>query len=374
MALTVSIPIGTPPQNQDMVIDTGSQLSWIQCIRKSQKPSSPTNSSSSFDPSLSSSYLAVRCDQPACKPQIRDYTLPTSCDNNRDCHYSYFYADQTLAEGNLIQEKLAFGVGSKPMPHIILGCASADSSSGYDKGILGMNLGGLSFPSQANLSKFSYCIPLRTAAGSGPGPFPTGSIVLGENPSSAGFRFVDLMMSPQGSRAMPNFNPLAYTVPMQGIRIGAKRLDIPPSVFRPDAGGSGQTMIDSGSELTYLVDEAYGKVREEVVRLVGPTMKKGYTYNNGVADMCFNSQATEVFGRLVGGMTFEFEGGEEIGVPGDRVLAKVEDGVHCLPLGKSIMLGAAANIIGNIHQQNMWVEFDLVSHRVGFGKADCGRS
>lgn len=173
---------------------------------------------------------------------------------------------------------------------------------------------------------------------------------------------------------MPNLDPLAYTVPMQGIRIGAKRLDIPPSIFRPDAGGSGQTMIDSGSEFTYLVDEAYTKVREEIVRLVGPRMKKGYTYGDGVADMCFDSKFADVIGRLIGGMAFEFDNGVAITVPNDRTLAEVESGVHCIAIGMSSMLGAAGNIVGNIHQQNVWVEFDLVNRRIGFGKADCSRS
>jgi len=34
MALIVNLPIGTPPQTQQMVLDTGSQLSWIQCQKK----------------------------------------------------------------------------------------------------------------------------------------------------------------------------------------------------------------------------------------------------------------------------------------------------------------------------------------------------
>ena len=170
---------------------------------------------------------------------------------------------------------------------------------------------------------------------------------------------------------MPNLDPLAFTVAMQGIRIGAKKLNIPPSVFRPNAGGSGQTMIDSGSEFTYLVDDAYNKVREEVVRLVGPRMKKGYVYG-GVADMCFDGDAIQI-GRLIGDMVFEFDKGVEIVIPKEKVLADVGGGVKCVGMGRSGILGAASNIVGNFHQQNLWVEFDLANRRVGFGKADCSR-
>lgn len=376
MVPVVSLPIGTPPQTQDMILDTGSQLSWIQCHNKAKKTAAKktaaaaggrvSSSAATFDPSLSSSFSVLPCNHPLCKPRTPDFTLPTSCDQNRLCHYSYFYADGTLAEGNLVREKFTFS-STQATPPLILGCAS---SSGDDKGILGMNLGRLSFPSQAKVSKFSYCVP---APASRSGPSPTGSLYLGDNPNSRAFQYIGLMTFSQGqSQRMPNLDPLAYTVAMQGIRIGSRRLSIPPMAFRPNAGGAGQTMIDSGSEFTYLVDEAYDKVREEVVRLVGPLMKKGYMYS-GVADMCFDGDAAAI-GRSIGDLAFQFEKGVELVVAKEKVLAEVDGGVHCLAFGRSSMLGAASNIIGNFHQQNLWVEFDLPNRRVGFGRADCSRS
>ncbi|XP_030452228.1 aspartic proteinase PCS1-like [Syzygium oleosum] len=371
MVPVVSIPIGTPPQTQDMILDTGSQLSWIQCHGKGKKAAAggaagqpPSPSTATFDPSLSSSFSVLPCNHPLCKPRTPDFTLPTSCDQNRLCHYSYFYADGTLAEGNLVREKFTFST-TQTTPPLILGCAT---SSGDDKGILGMNLGRLSFPSQAKVSKFSYCVPARASRF---GPSPTGSLYLGDNPNSGAFQYIGLMTFGQSQR-MPNLDPLAYTVAMQGIRIGTRRLSIPQTAFRPDASGSGQTMIDSGSEFTYLVDEAYDKVREEVVRLVGPRMKKGYVYG-GVADMCFDGDAAAI-GQSIGDVAFEFEKGVEIVVAKEKVLAEVDGGVHCMAVGRSSMLGAASNIIGNFHQQDLWVEFDPGNRRVGFGRADCSRS
>ncbi|XP_027331398.1 aspartic proteinase PCS1-like [Abrus precatorius] len=358
MALVVTLPIGTPPQLQQMVLDTGSQLSWIQCHNKKTPPKT------AFNPSLSSSFYVLPCTHPLCKPRVPDFTLPTTCDQNRLCHYSYFYADGTYAEGNLVREKLTFS-SSQTTPPLILGCATESSDA---RGILGMNLGRLSFPSQAKITKFSYCVPARQTR---PGTIPTGSFYLGNNPASSRFRYVNMLTFGQSHR-MPNLDPLAYTLPMQGIKINGKRLNIQPSVFRPNAGGSGQTMIDSGSEFTFLVDEAYGKVREEIERVVGPKLKKGYVYG-GVSDMCFDGDAMEI-GRLVGDVVFEFEKGVEIVIRKERVLADVGGGVHCVGIGRSERLGAASNIIGNFHQQNLWVEFDLANRRVGFGEADCSRS
>lgn len=360
MAPVVSLPIGTPPQTQQMVLDTGSQLSWIQCHKKALPRTPPP--SAMFDPSLSSTFSVLPCNHPICKPRVPDFTLPTTCDQNRLCHYSYFYADGTLAEGNLVREKFTFSRATSTPP-LTLGCAQDTSDT---KGILGMNLGRLSFSSQAKITKFSYCIPARPAQ---PGPvLPTGTFYLGNNPNSATFQSVDLLTFSQSQR-MPNLDPLAHTVVMLGVRIGAKKLSILPSVFRPDASGAGQTMIDSGSELTYFVDEAYTKVKEEVVRLVGPKLKKGYVYA-GVADMCFDVN----IGQLIGDLAFEFDKGAEIVIPKEQILHNVDGKVWCVAIGRSSMIGAASNIIGNVHQQNQWVEFDLANRKVGFGKADCSRS
>lgn len=359
MALIITLPIGTPPQNQQMVLDTGSQLSWIQCHKKIPKIPPPTTS---FDPSLSSSFSVLPCSHPICKPRIPDFTLPTSCDQNRLCHYSYFYADGTLAEGNLVREKITFS-RSQSTPPLILGCAT---ESGEAEGILGMNLGRFSFASQAKVQKFSYCVPVRQGSHA---VKPSGTFYLGQNPNSRTFRYVDLLTFPQSQR-MPNLDPLAYTVGMLGIKIGGKKLNISARVFRPNAGGSGQTIVDSGTEYTFLVEEAYNKVRGEIIRLVGPRMKKGYVFGEAL-DMCFDSKHPMEIGRLIGDMTLQFENGVEILINKERMLDEVEGGIHCVGIGRSESLGIASNIIGNFHQQNLWVEFDLRNRRVGFGKGEC---
>ena len=56
-------------------------------------------------------------------------------------------------------------------------------------------------------------------------------------------------------------------------------------------------------------------------------------------------------------MVFEFEKGVEIVVEKERVLTDVGRRVHRIGIGRSERLVAASNIIGNIHQQNQWVEF-----------------
>lgn len=228
-----------------------------------------------------------------------------------------------------------------------------------------MNLGRLSFVSQASIRKFSYCVPPRQNLAQDP---PSGTFLVGDNPYSAGFKYIDLLRFDQ-SRNLPYLDKAAYTVKMTGVRIAGKRLDIPPTAFLPDAGGAGQTMIDSGTEFTFLVEDAYSKVKEEVLRLVGPRWKKGYVYG-GALDMCFVGDVAQI-GRLLGEVALEMTNGVDIAMEGQRALYGVGGGVTCLGIGSSQMLGVESNIIGNFHQQNMWVEFDVLNKKVGFGKADC---
>ncbi|GAA0183037.1 protease [Lithospermum erythrorhizon] len=350
MALIVTVPIGTPPQPQQMVLDTGSQLSWIQC----KKPS--------FDSSRSSTFKILPCNDPICRPRIPDFSIPTTCDEKKLCQYSYFYADGTLAEGNLVREKITFSSLQSTSP-MILGCASARASA---EGILGMNLGRLSFATQAKLDKFSYCVPPRQGNST---EMPIGTLYLGPNPNSPTFKYISFFTFPQDQRK-PNLDPLAYTVTMVGIRIGGKKLNIPSSVFIPDASGSGQTMIDSGSQYTFLVEEAYNKVREEVVRLVGPKVKKGYVFGDAF-DMCFDANNHVDVGNMIGDMVLEFEKGVEVLISKDKLLDNF-GGVYCFGIGRSQSLGATSDIIGNFHQQNLSVEFDFKGKRVGFGKDNCG--
>ncbi|KAL6552028.1 hypothetical protein OROGR_008182 [Orobanche gracilis] len=349
-------PHGDPPQVQRMVVDTGSQLCWIHCHRN--------NSLKPFHPSLSSSFSPLPCNHTDCKPLIPDFTLPTTCDQNHLCHYSYFYADGTLAEGNLVREKFSSSSSQSTSP-LILGCAAKASQA---EGILGMNLGRLSFVSQTKIPRFSYCVPIRQDKFNI--PTATGTFYLGQNPNSGTFQYINLSTFPQRQH-LPNFDPLVYTVRMVGIKIGAKKLNISEGVFQPDASGSGQTIIDSGTQYTYLVNAAYAKIREEVVRLVG-TKLKDYAYGDALG-MCFDGNAMEIQ-RLIGDMVFQFENGVEILINQDKVMDYVGGGIHCVAIGQSDSLGIANNIIGNFQQQNLWVEFDLIKRRVGFGVADCSRS
>lgn len=64
-------------------------------------------------------------------------------------------------------------------------------------------------------------------------------------------------------------------------------------------------------------------------------------------------------------------------VTGEKLLYRVpgmnrgSDSVYCFTFGNSDLLGVEAYVIGHHHQQNVWMEFDLVKSRVGLAEVRC---
>ena len=61
----------------------------------------------------------------------------------------------------------------------------------------------------------------------------------------------------------PYFNRVAYTVQLEGIKVSEKLLQLPKSVFVPDHTGAGQTMVDSGTQFTFLLGSVYSSLKDE---------------------------------------------------------------------------------------------------------------
>lgn len=66
----VDISFGSPPQKSTAIVDTGSDLIWVQCL---PCQSCYTANSAKFDPSKSSSYATVGCASNFCN--VRSHTV-----------------------------------------------------------------------------------------------------------------------------------------------------------------------------------------------------------------------------------------------------------------------------------------------------------
>ncbi|XP_074287305.1 aspartic proteinase PCS1-like [Silene latifolia] len=366
VSLTVSLLVGTPRQPVTMVLDTGSELSWLHC-----KKSPDVNSL--FDPVHSTSYNPVPCTSPVCSTRTRDLTIPVSCDPRKLCHAMVGYADMSTMEGTLAMDN--FVMGGLSVPGVVFGCMdSGSSSSGDDSGttgLLGMNRGSLSFVTQMNYPKFSYCIS---------GQDSSGVLLFGDAnvPWLKELSYTPLvqMSSPY---PLPYFDRVAYSLHFEGIKVGTKLLNLPQSILQPDHTGAGQTMVDSGTQFTFLLGPAYTALKNEFLAQTKGTLRDLGEPNfvfQGAMDLCFRIPLSQTSYPPLPTVTLLFQGAE-MSVSTERLLYRVPgevrgpDGVHCFTFGNSELLGAEAYIIGHHHQQNMWMEFDLQNSRVGLAEVRC---
>ncbi|RZC84270.1 hypothetical protein C5167_047054 [Papaver somniferum] len=95
----MKLSIGSPPIDILAIVDTGSDLTWIQC-----KPCEDCFDQSSplFDPEQSSTFRDVACGSNSCNQLLGN----GRCDaNNINCEYTYYYGDLSHSSGLLAVDK-----------------------------------------------------------------------------------------------------------------------------------------------------------------------------------------------------------------------------------------------------------------------------
>lgn len=364
VSLTVSLLAGTPPQRVTMVLDTGSELSWLHCKKT-------PNVNSLFNPLHSTSYSQIPCSSPVCQTRTRDFTIPASCDPNKLCHVLVSYADASSMEGTLAMDN--FQMGGSSIPGTFFGCMdqgfSSSESDSMTTGLLGMNRGSLSFVTQMNYPKFSYCISGRDASG----------VLLFGEVNFAWLKPRSYTPMVKITSHLPYYDRVAYSVQFEGIKVGGKILSLPKSILQPDHTGAGQTMVDSGTQFTFLLGPVYTALKNEYLAQTRGKLKELGDPNfvfQGAMDLCYRVPLTQKSYPVLPTVTLMFKNAE-MSVSAERLLYRVpgevrgSDGVHCFTFGNSDLLGVEAYIIGHHHQQNMWMEFDLVQSRVGLAEVRC---
>lgn len=374
--LVVQITMGSPAQKQEMVVDTGSELSWLECI---QNPLS--DPSSSFNPILSSSYHPIPCSSPVCTKKTFNFPVPTACDSNRLCQYSYSYADGTFADGILGSDTVTLspihGAPLLKIPSFVFGCVPLPVPD--TPGLMGLSQGALSFVSQmqsgANTGgrKFSYCIPDHVLQ-----PESAGVLLFGDSPFSKYLHYTPLYRQ---SVPLPYFNRVAYSVKLYGIKVGRKLLSIPPTVFLPDNTGAGQTMVDSGTQFSFLLGAAYTPLKEAFLERNQAILKPvqvSFRKYQGPMDLCFAQPAGAPFPQvtpvslLFDSARLRLESHQILyPVPKDIAGPQNNRTIYCFTFGNSDLVPMYMNIIGNYHQQNLWIEYDIQNSRIGFARAVC---
>jgi hypothetical protein len=354
---TMALSVGTPPQRFVAVMDTGSDLVWLNCmpcIQCINQPHGPP-----FDPSLSSSYSPASCVDNACTDFPNGQS---SCAGTSSCEYYYAYGDGSSTTGDVAYETITVSNldgSAASISHVTFGCGhnqTGDSFYGAD-GLVGLGQGSFSLPSQLqNIYSdiFSYC--LVGAATS------TASTFLFGSPEGV---IQGLVYTPIVTNSLI---PTFYYVGMTGITVGRTQLDLPIGTFDIYFDGSGGVIMDSGTTLTYLNNAAYLAVVQEVQSLVNYPVVDGSLFQMG---LCYD--LTGITNPSFPSMAFQFEDANGATIdfqltPENLLIELQTPSLVCLSI---LPTDQVTSIIGNIAQQDHHMVFDRVSNQVGWVSTTC---
>ncbi|KAK4437475.1 Aspartyl protease family protein 2 [Sesamum alatum] len=357
--------IGTPPKHFSLILDTGSDLNWIQCVPCYDcfEQNGPY-----YDPKESSSFKNISCNDPRCH-LVSSPDPPQPCKaENQSCPYYYWYGDSSNTTGDFAVETFTVNLtvpGGKQdfrkVENVMFGCGHWNRGLFHGAaGLLGLGRGPLSFSSQLQSlygHSFSYCLVDRNSNTS-----VSSKLIFGEDKgllSHPELNFTTLV----GGKDNPV--DTFYYVHIKSVVVGGEVLNIPEETWSLSSEGAGGTIIDSGTTLSYFADPAYKIIKEAFVKKV-----KGYPVVEDfpILDPCYNVSAVDKPELPSFGLVFA--DGAIWNFPVENYFIRLDpDDIVCLAI-----LGtprSALSIIGNYQQQNFHILYDTKQSRLGFAPTKC---
>ncbi|EFJ04945.1 hypothetical protein SELMODRAFT_431957 [Selaginella moellendorffii] len=357
-----SIKLGSPGQEAILIVDTGSELTWLQCLPcKVCAPSVDTI----YDAARSASYRPVTCNNSQLCSNSSQGTY-AYCARGSQCQFAAFYGDGSFSYGSLSTDTLIMEtvVGGKPVTvqDFAFGCAQGDLElvpTGAS-GILGLNAGKMALPMQLGQRfgwKFSHCFPDRSSHLNSTGVVFFGNAELPHEQ----VQYTSVALT--NSELQRKF----YHVALKGVSINSHEL-----VFLPR--GS-VVILDSGSSFSSFVRPFHSQLREAFLKHRPPSLKHLEGDSFGDLGTCFKVSNDDIdeLHRTLPSLSLVFEDGVTIGIPSIGVLLPVARFQNHVKMCFAFEDGGPnpVNVIGNYQQQNLWVEYDIQRSRVGFARASC---
>ncbi|XP_060673204.1 aspartic proteinase Asp1-like [Ziziphus jujuba] len=351
---SVSLKIGRPPKLFDLDIDSGSDLTWVQCDAPCTGCTRPREGLYKPNNNL------LHCVDPFCNAIETLANHP--CDTPNDqCDYEVEYADHGSSLGVVVKDyfPLKFTNGSLLVPHLAFGCGYDQKYDGAHAppstaGVLGLGNGKASIVTQ--LSKLGL---IRNVAGhclSGKG----GYIFFGDEVvPSTGITWTPMSRNPNEKHYSSGPAELHFN----GKPIGVNGLEI---------------VFDSGSSYTYFSSKAYEAVVNQLKRDLNGKPLKDATDDRSLP-VCWKGakpfKSVNDVKNYFKPFALSFNAKKaQLQLPPEAYLIVTKRGNVCLGVlnGGEVGLGSL-NIIGDISLLDKMVIYDNEKQQIGWVPENCDR-
>ncbi|RDX97923.1 Aspartic proteinase-like protein 2 [Mucuna pruriens] len=359
------VQLGTPPVDFYVQIDTGSDVLWVSCSSCNGCPqtSGLQIQLNFFDTTSSSTSSLISCSDQRCTNGIQSSDASCSSQNNQ-CSYSFQYGDGSGTSGYYVSDMMHLNtifegsVTTNSTAPVVFGCSNQQTgdltkSDRAVDGIFGFGQQEMSVISQLSSQGiaprvFSHCLKGDSSGG--------GILVLGEivEPNIV---YTSLVPS------QPHYN-----LNLQSISVNGQALQIDSSVFATS--NNRGTIVDSGTTLAYLAEEAYDPFVSAITAAIPQTVRTVSSKGN----QCYLTTAsvTDIFPQV----SLNFAGGVSMVLrPQDYLIQQNSIGgaaVWCIGFQK--IQGQGVTILGDLVLKDKIVVYDLAGQRIGWANYDCSLS
>ncbi|KAM3357749.1 aspartic proteinase CDR1-like [Capsicum galapagoense] len=348
-----NISIGTKPCAKLVVVDTGSDLIWIQCqpCIHCYQQKNPI-----FNPKNSSTYKSIPCNSTLCK-NLRG----SSCDRKKKtCLYFAGYIDNSFSFGDLASETFTFDDSTNitrpdrlSFPNITFGCGRRNHLNVGDvepTGIIGLGASPYSLVSQIKSTfghKFSYCLV----------PFyqlnVSSKLNFGEKAVPSSSKFVvstPLFLKPP---------KVFYFLKLLEISIGNKTIQFHNTSKNVH---EGNIAVDSGTTISFLPTQIFSEMKT----IMKSEIKLNPLTSNDTQffQLCYQDLRISDVPSVI----FQFQDAK-VKLNAINSFVHIGDGIVCLAFAPTKHLP----IFGNIAQTNFFVAYDLDEMIVSFKPTNCDK-
>ncbi|KAG6556379.1 hypothetical protein Mapa_002322 [Marchantia paleacea] len=360
--------VGNPARPYFLDIDTGSDLTWLQCNAPcSNCPETPHPLYNPMGANL------VDCKQPICSQLQRGGSFGCSSGGGQ-CDYEIQYGDSSSTTGVLLEDLVSLQLtnGTLAQSNAMFGCSydqqgSFAQSPSKTDGLLSLSSASVAFPAQLAAHGIVKNVIAHCLAGGNHGG---GYMFFGDElVPSWGMTWTPVVRKPYKEN---------YYVNVQKIQYGFSTLDIGKDVLEGN-----DFIFDSGTSYTYFVPEIYSAFVSAVQEgLEGSGLERDTS--DKTLPLCWRgktpfrtvSEASRYFQpvTLNFGTSWFLASRFMIFIP-QAYLVITPQGNVCMGIMDWSETGSdaseAVNIIGDISLRGHLVVYDNVEHQIGWMPSDC---